>query len=152
MDDYGINDRNIDGIEGANNAPAHQSIPDDNMVTRSIPIDEAPTMPSNSKNAEYWKHFEAFKELQNGQMVDHARQEGQRARNRWVARGPRTRGAEGKESVGGAVAVDGLDASLAPAWGAAVARVRRAAGEESASRWGWGLGRGSESLGVRSSG
>ncbi|KAG8085536.1 hypothetical protein GUJ93_ZPchr0010g10620 [Zizania palustris] len=72
MGDYGMDDRNIDGMEGADNAPIHQSIPDDNTTTGSIPVDEAPAMPSGSKNAECWKHFETFKELQNGQMVDRA--------------------------------------------------------------------------------
>ncbi|KAG8077140.1 hypothetical protein GUJ93_ZPchr0006g41643 [Zizania palustris] len=66
MGDYGMDDHNIYGMEGANNALVHQSIPDDNMTTQSILVDEAPAMPSGSKNAECWKHFETFKELHNG--------------------------------------------------------------------------------------
>ncbi|KAG8087785.1 hypothetical protein GUJ93_ZPchr0010g9651 [Zizania palustris] len=73
MDDYRMDDHNIDGMERADNAPVHQSIPDDNTATQSIPVEEASAMPSGFKNAECWKHFETFKELQNGQMVDRAR-------------------------------------------------------------------------------
>ncbi|KAG8078020.1 hypothetical protein GUJ93_ZPchr0007g5314 [Zizania palustris] len=42
MGDYRMDDRNIDGMEGANNAPVHQSILDDNTTTRSIPATPCP--------------------------------------------------------------------------------------------------------------